>query len=59
MRLDVEWYKDDRLLKRISCVNLLVWGNKFGIIIFSVVFEDLGIYKCVVKSVVGIMIKSF
>lgn len=59
LSLNVEWFKDDKLFKRISCGNILVWGNKFGIIIFIVIFEDFGVYKCVVKSVVGIMIKIF
>lgn len=58
-RPDVEWYKDDRPLKRTSRVNLSARGNKFGITIFSVVLEDSGIYKCVAKSAAGTTTKSF
>lgn len=58
-RPDVEWYKDDRLLKRTSRVNLSARGNKFGVIIFSVVPEDSGVYKCVAKSAAGTTTKTF
>lgn len=58
-RPDVEWYKDDRLLKRTSRVNLAARGNKFGVTIFSVVPEDSGVYKCVAKSAAGTTTKTF
>lgn len=58
-RPDVEWYKDDRLLKRTSRVNLSARGNKFGVTIFSVVPEDSGVYKCVAKSAAGTTTKTF
>lgn len=58
-RPDVEWYKDDRLLKRTSRMNLSARGNKFGVTIFSVVPEDSGVYKCVAKSAAGTTTKTF
>ena len=58
-RPDVEWYKDDRPLKRTSRVNLSARGNKFGITIFTVVPEDSGVYKCVAKSAAGTTTKTF
>lgn len=58
-RPDVEWYKDDRPLKRTSRVNISARGNKFGITIFTVVPEDSGIYKCVATSAAGTKTKTF
>ena len=58
-RPDVEWYKDDRPLKRTSRVNVSARGNKFGITIFTVVPEDSGVYKCVAKSAAGTTTKTF
>ena len=58
-RPDVEWYKDDRPLRRTSRVNLSARGNKFGVTVLDVVPEDSGLYKCVAKSTAGTTIRTF
>ena len=58
-RPDVEWYKDDKPLRRTSRVNISTRGNKFGVTVLSVVPEDSGLYKCVAKSTAGTTTKTF
>lgn len=58
-RPDVEWYKDDKPLRRTSRVNLSTRGNKFGVTVLNVVAEDSGLYKCVAKSSAGTTTKTF
>lgn len=58
-RPDVEWFKDDKPLKRTSRMSLSTRGNKFGVTIFSVALEDSGVYKCVAKNTAGTTTKTF
>ena len=58
-RPDVEWFKDDKPLKRTSRMSLSTRGNKFGVTIFSVAPEDSGVYKCGAKNTAGITTKTF
>lgn len=58
-RPDVEWFKDDKPLKRTSHANISARGNKFGITIFTVAPDDSGVYKCVAKSAAGTTTKTF
>lgn len=56
---DVEWYKDDKPLRRTSRVSLSTRGNKFGVTVLNVVPEDSGVYKCVAKSSAGTTTRTF
>ena len=58
-RPDVEWFKDDKPLKRTSHANISARGNKFGITIFTVAPDDSGVYNCVAKSTAGTTTKTF
>ena len=56
---DVDWYKDDKPVRRTSRVSLSVRGDKFAVTILGVVPEDSGIYKCVAKSTAGTTTRTF
>lgn len=57
--LDIEWYKEDKFLRKISCVDFKVYGDKFFLVVLNVILGDFGLYKCLVKSKCGIVIKIF
>lgn len=56
---DVEWFKNDKLLKKISCLDVRFWDDKFFLVVMNVLLEDFGFYKCVVSSRVGCVIRIF
>lgn len=50
---DIEWYKDDKLIRKSSRVYFKSEDNKFTLIIDDATPEDSGIYKCVAQSKAG------
>ena len=58
-RPDVEWYKDDRPLRRTSRVSLSARGIKHAVTILNVVPDDSGVYRCVGKNSAGTTSRTF
>lgn len=56
---DVEWYKDDRPLRRTSRVSLSTRGTKYSVTIHTAVPDDSGVYKCVAESAAGKTTRKF
>lgn len=57
--LIVEWYKDDKKVRKISRIRMDEKDGKFFLVILDVIFEDKGSYRCEVLSKVGIVICRF
>ena len=50
---DVEWYKDDKPLRKTSRLDIKSQGDKFTLVILDVTPDDSGLYKCVASSKAG------
>lgn len=55
----VDWYKDDRKLRKTSRVKIDAKGDKFSLVILDVKPEDSGMYKCEASSKAGTVTRSF
>lgn len=55
----VDWYKDDKKIRKISWVKIDAKGDKFLLVILNVIFDDFGSYKCEVFSKLGIVFCIF
>lgn len=56
---DVEWYKDEKPLRKTSRFDTRTRGDKFSLIILNVTPDDSGLYKCLAKSKLGSATKTF
>lgn len=57
--LDVYWYKDEFNVRKLFNIIILVKGDKYLFLIYSVKFIDFGVYRCEVKSKMGIVMCMF
>lgn len=55
----VEWYKDDKKLRRTSRIKIDENGDKFSLVILDVTPEDSGTYKCEASSKAGTITRTF
>ena len=55
----VEWYKDDKKLRKTSRVKIDAIGDKFSLVILDVTPEDSGKYKCEASSKAGTATRMF
>ena len=55
----VEWYKDDKKLRKTSRVKMDAKGDKFSLVILDVTPEDSGNYKCEASSKAGTATRTF
>ena len=55
----VEWYKDDKKLRKTSRVKMDAKGDKFSLVILNVTPEDSGKYKCEASSKAGTVTRTF
>ena len=58
-RPDVEWFKDDRPLRKTSRVDIRSRGDKFSAVLMNVTPDDSGLYKCVASSKAGSVTRTF
>ena len=56
---DVEWYKDDKILRKTSRFDMKSRGDKFSLVILNVTPDDSGLYKCVARSKAGSVSRTF
>lgn len=56
---DVEWYKDDKPLRKNSRLDIRSRGDRFSVVIMNVTTDDSGVYKCVASSKAGSVTKTF
>lgn len=56
---DVEWYKDEKPLRKTSRFDIRTRGDKFSFVILNVTPDDSGLYKCLAKSKGGSATKTF
>ena len=55
----VEWYKDDKPLRKTSRLDVKARGDKFSLVILKVTSDDSGLYKCVASSKAGSVARTF
>lgn len=55
----VEWYKDDKKLRKTSRLKMDEKGDKFSLVILNVAPEDSGTYKCEASSKAGTVTRTF
>lgn len=55
----VEWYKDDKKLRKTSRLKMDEKGDKFSLVILNVATEDSGTYKCEASSKAGTVTRTF
>lgn len=55
----VEWYKDDKKLRKTSRLKMDEKGDKFSLVILDVTPEDSGTYKCEASSKAGTVTRTF
>lgn len=55
----VEWYKDDKKLRKTSRVKMDAEGDKFSLVILDVTPDDSGKYKCEASSKAGTATRTF
>ena len=55
----VEWYKDDKKLRKTSRVRMDEKDGKFSLVISDVTSEDRGTYKCEASSKAGTVTRTF
>ena len=55
----VEWYKDDKPLRKTSRLDVKARGDKFSLVILKVTPDDSGLYKCVASSKAGSVARTF
>lgn len=58
-RPDVEWFKDDRPLRKTSRLDIKSRGDRFSAVIMNVTPDDSGLYKCVASSKAGSVTRTF
>lgn len=58
-RPDVEWFKDDKPLRKTSRLDIRSRGDKFSAVIMNVTPDDSGLYKCVANSKAGSVTRTF
>ena len=56
---DVEWYKDDKPLRKTSRLDIKARGDRFSLVIMNVTTDDSGLYKCVASSKAGSVTRTF
>ena len=56
---DIEWYKEDKPLRKTSRVDFKAHGDKFSLVVLNVTPGDSGLYKCLAKSKRGTATKTF
>ena len=56
---NVEWYKDDKKLRKTSRIKMDEKGDKFSLVILNVTPEDSGTYKCEATSKAGTATRTF
>lgn len=56
---DVEWYKDDKPLRKTSRLDMKARGDKFSLVMLNVTTDDSGLYKCVASSKAGSVTRTF
>lgn len=56
---DVQWYKNELIVRKSSNVTTLVKGDKHTLLIYSAKPADSGVYKCVAKSKMGTATRTF
>lgn len=55
----VEWYKDDKKLRKTSRLKIDEKGDKFSLVILDVTADDSGTYKCEASSQAGTVARTF
>ena len=55
----VEWYKDDKKLRKTSRLKIDEKGDKFSLVILDVTADDSGTYKCEASSKTGTIVRTF
>ena len=55
----VEWYKDDKKLRKTSRLKIDEKGEKFSLVILDVTADDSGTYKCEASSKGGTIVRTF
>lgn len=55
----VEWYKDDKKLRKTSRIKMSAKDGKFSLVILDVTPEDTGTYKCEASSKAGTVTRTF
>lgn len=55
----VEWYKDDKKLRKTSRLKMDEKGDKFSLVILDVTPEDSGTFKCEASSKAGTVTRTF
>ena len=58
-RPDVEWFKDDKPLRKTSRVEIKSRGDRFSVVVMNVTPDDSGLYKCVASSKAGSVTRTF
>ena len=56
---DVRWYKDDKILRESSRLDIKARGDKYSVVILGIKAEDSGVYKCEAKSKMGTVSRTF
>lgn len=56
---DVRWYKDDKILRESSRLDIKARGEKYSVVILGIKAEDSGVYKCEAKSKMGTATRAF
>ena len=56
---DVEWFKDDKPLRKTSRLDIKSRGDRFSVVMMNVTPDDSGLYKCVASSKAGSVTKTF
>lgn len=55
----VEWYKDDKKLRKTSRLKIDEKGDKFSLVIIDVTPDDSGTYRCEASSKAGTVTRTF
>lgn len=55
----MEWFKENRFVRCVKCVELEIDGDKSIFLIFKVILEDFGNYCVEVINLVGKVVKFF
>ena len=55
----VDWYKDDKKIRKTSRVKIDAKGDKFSLVILNVTPDDSGSYKCEASSKSGTVSRTF
>jgi len=58
-RPDVEWFKDEKPLRKTSRVDIKSRGDRFSAVLMNVTPDDSGLYKCVASSKAGSVTRTY